>query len=569
MSIDFRDNIDVIMDQGAEMVEMYRSDPVLAAYDLLKVDLAPIQRIVLRDMWSKSFTITVMGRGGGKTFLLGTNAVLHCLLYPGYRVGLISSSFRQAKYIFAEIEKLYTKSPIFRQACEKRPIRGSDSCYVKFKGTDNSNGSYIEALPLGVDGAKIRGSRFYLIEVDELAQVPSTVLDMVVRPMAAVTLEPMEKVRYIERMNRLIDAGFASEDDIIEGSTNKMIMASSGYFKFNHMWKRMKAYWRAMTEEGEETKYAVHQIPYQMMPPGFLDEENIKEAKRTMSSVEFTIEYEASLVSDSDGFFKASLLESCTLGSNFSLCSSGEPGKKYVLGVDPSQGGSALCAMIVVELGSPNKIVYAKGIKKKTTQEMTIAVQNLTDKFNIIRIFMDSQGGGKAIRDLLQEGYNNHISIIDIEDEATKTKKGKHILQLVNPVPAWISDANFDTLALLENKDLRFPALPDSGSNIEEKLYEGVELLKSQMLNIVVTETARGIRHFDTPKKGQNKDLYSALILAAWGARELSREIEEQETVLYGGGLIRPHQVGSRFTAAIAGVATVSTSKHALLSKKN
>jgi len=557
------------MDQGAEMVELYRSDPVLAAYDLLKVDLAPIQRIVLRDMWSKSFTITVMGRGGGKTFLLGTNAVLHCLLYPGYRVGLISSSFRQAKYIFAEIEKLYTKAPIFRQACEKRPIRGSDSCYVKFKGTDNSNGSYIEALPLGVDGAKIRGSRFYLIEVDELAQVPSTVLDMVVRPMAAVTLEPMEKVRYIERMNRLIAEGLATEDDVIEGSTNKMIMASSGYFKFNHMWRRMKAYWRAMKEEGGETKYAVHQIPYQMMPPGFLDEENIKEAKRTMSSIEFTIEYEASMVSDSDGFFKASLLEACTLGSNFGLCSSGEPGKEYVLGVDPSQGGSALCALIVVELGSPNKIVYVKGIKKKTTQEMTIAIQNLTDKFNIIRIFMDSQGGGKAIRDLLQEGYNNHVLIIDRDDEATKIKKGKHILQLVNPTPAWISDANFDTLALLQNKDIRFPGLSNAGSNIEEKLYEGVELLKSQMLNIIVTETARGIRHFDTPKKGQNKDLYSALVLAAWGARELGREVEEQEQVLCGSGLIRPHQAGSRFTTAIAGATTVPTSKYALLSKKN
>ena len=569
MNIDLYDNVDIIMDRGAEMIELYRNDPILAAYDLLRIDLAPIQRIILRDMWFKNFTISIVSRGGGKTFLLGTNAVLHGLLYPGYRVGLISSSFRQAKLIFAEIEKLYTRSPIFREACEKRPIRGSDSCYIKFKGTDNSNGSYIEALPLGTDGAKIRGSRFYLIEVDELAQVPPSILDMVIRPMAAVALEPMEKVRYIERMKRLIDAGLATEDDIVEESANKMVMASSGYFKFNHMWKRMKAYWQAMKEEGERTRYAVHQVPYQMLPNGFLDEENIKEAKRTMASIEFMMEYEAAMVSDSDGFFKASLLDGCTLNSSFGICLFGDPNKKYVLGVDPSQGGSASCAMVIIELGDPNKIVYVKGIKKKTTQEMTMKIQDLADKFNIIRIFMDSQGGGNSIKDLLQEGYNNRIPIIDRGDEKTKDKKGKHILQMVNPAPAWISDANFDTLALLENKDLRFPKPPDSGSSVEEKLYDEVGLLKSQMLNIIVTETSRGLRHFDTPKKGQNKDLYSALILAAWGAKELNREVEEQSPVLYGNGLIRPHHMGSRFANAVAGISTVPTSKYALLSKKN
>jgi hypothetical protein len=573
LGIDLYENIETIMDQGAEMIKLYREDPIIAARDLLKVDLAPIQRIVLRDLWFKNFAIIVMGRGLGKTFLLAVNAVLHALLFPGYRVGLISSSFRQAKYIFSEVEKLYTRSSILREACEKRPVRGSDVCYLKFKGTDNSNGSHIEALPLGVDGAKIRGSRFYLIEIDEVAQVPSQIIDMVIRPFGAVTLEPMERVFYVERMNRLIEAGLATEDDVIEQASNKMIMASSGYFKFNHMWKRMKAYWRAMKEESEKTKYAVYQVPYQMAPKGFLDEENIKEAKRTMSSIEFMMEYEAAMISDSDGFFKASLLENCTLGSNFSIRLSGEVGKKYVLGIDPSQGGSASCGLIIIELGKPNKIVFVRGIKKKTTQEMTVAVQELTDKFNVIRIFMDSQGGGKAIKDLLQEGYNNHVPIIDIGDETTRGKDGKRILQLVNPTPAWISDANFDTLALLENESLRFPETPSSGSNVEEKLYEEVRLLKSQMLNIIVTETARGTRHFDTPKKGQNKDLYSALILAAWGAKELSREAGEEIPVLHNSGLVRMHQPGSKFvnaasfSNAIIGSDRVN-SKHALLSKK-
>ena len=452
-----------------------------------------------------------------------------------------------SKYIFAEVENLYDGSVILREATEKKPVRGADSCSLKFRNASNSRGSYIEAMPIGVDGAKIRGSRFYLIQIDELAQVPPNIIDTVIRPMAAVSSSPMERVRERQRRDKLISAGLAKEEDFEEQSANKIIMASSGYFKFNHMWRRMKAYWRAI-KEGYGDKYAVHQIPYQLLPPAFLDEENIREAERTMSSLEFYMEYEAGMASDSDGFFKASLLEDCTIGSNFNILFNGHRGSQYVMGIDPNQGGSALCGIVIVELDNPNKIVYVEGLKEKTTQEMTIAIQKLTDRFNIVRIFMDSQGGGKPIRDLLQEGYNDHIPILDLDDDTNKSKSGKRILKLVNPTSAWISDANFDTLALLENRDLRFPVLSLSGSNIEETLYEGVRLLKSQMLNIVVTQTARGIRHFDTPKKGQNKDLYSALILAAWGVRELGREDEISEPVLHAKGLIRPHRPGARFT---------------------
>jgi hypothetical protein len=549
------------------MIKYYRGDPVMAAYDLLNVDLAPIQRVILRDMWFKSFDITVMGRGGGKTFLLGVNATLHALLYPGYRVGLIAPSFRQSKMIFAEVEKIYQRSPILREACAKKPTRGSDTCFLRFKGTDYSNGSFIEALPIGVDGAKIRGSRFYLVQIDELAQMPTDIIDLVVRPMAAVSLEPMQRVRERQRQEEMIRQGIATEDDFADEAANKMIMTSSGYFKFNHMWHRMKSYWKAIKEEGENTKYAVHQVPYQLLPKGFLDAENIKEARRTMSSIEFMMEYEAAMVSDSDGFFKASMLEACTLGSTFSIRLVGQRGKDYVMGIDPNQGGKASCGVIIIEVGSPHKIVYVSGLKKKTTQEMVMEFQRLSNTFNVVRIFMDSQGGGNAIMDLLREGYNNHEPILDPNDELSKGKTGKYILRMINPAPSWINDANFDTLAMFEHKDLRFPEAPSSADSIAEKLYEEVRILKAQLLNIVVTQTARGVRHFDTPKKGQNKDLYSATILAAWGVREMYRELVEVDIVLEAQGLIRPHQQGSRFTRSVGAPSGMGHLKNAVLTK--
>jgi len=562
-----QESIGSIIDSGLSLIEFYRSDPVSAAYDLLNVDLAPIQRVILRDMWFKNFVISIVGRGGGKTFLLGVNAVLHALLFPGYRIGLIAPSFRQSKLIFAEVEKLYQRSSILREACAKRPTRGADTCFLKFRGTDRTNGSYIEALPVGVDGAKIRGSRFYLIQIDELAQMPTDIIDLVIRPMAAVALEPMQRVRERERQEELISLGYANEDDFVDEAANKMIMTSSGFFKFNHMWNRMRQYWKAMREEGPNSRYVVHQVPYQLLPEGFMDAQNIKSASRDMSTITFMMEYEAAMVSDSDGFFKASLLEQCTMGSDFSIKLTGDPGKEYIMGVDPSQGGAASCGIVIIEINDPHRVIYVNELKKNSLQETVMNVQKLSNLFNVRHIYMDSQGGGKSVKDLLQEGYNNQQPILDVDDELNIGRSGRRILHMVNPTPAWISDANFDLLALLENKNLRFPALPMSSDPIAEKLYEEVRVLKSQLLNIIITQTPRGTTHFDTPKKGQNKDLYSALVLAGWGVREMERAIDVPDIQLNAKGFVRAHQPGARFTQ-VGGDASKDYMKSAVLKKK-
>jgi len=534
-------NLNALYDKGVELIEFYRQNPCVAAYDLCRADLAPIQRVIFKDMWFKNYFIGVMGRGNGKTFMQGLLSVLSCMLYPGYRVGLIAPTFRQSKMIFSEVEKLYNKSPIIRQACEKRPIRQTDTCYLKFKSIGGYNGSYLEALPLGVDGAKIRGSRFYLICVDELAQVPDKVLDMVVRPFASVSLEPMEKVRKLEQQKKLIDQGLATEDDFEDETVNKMVMTSSGFFKFNHMWRRMKDHWDMMDKLGEDSKHVVHQVPYWFMPVGFLEMDSILEAKRTMSTYEFQMEYEAAMVSDSEGFFKASLLEECTLDSGVNIELSGRSDSQYVVGVDPNQGGAASCGVIIIKLGAINQVVNVLELKNKTTQGLTEAIQRIFDSYNVVRIFMDKGGGGKAIMDLLEEGYNGHEPLIDRTDKDKKHLKGLHVLEMVNFNPAWISDANFATLSLLEDKRLKFPEPPTGTDDVSGATFSKINILKSQMLSIIVTQTPSGLLHFDTPKKGQNKDLYSAMILAAHGARIIERELEEDGTpILYtNGGMVR------------------------------
>jgi hypothetical protein len=572
-------DLDAVMGQGPDLIKFYRENPCIAAYELLGVDLAPIQRVIFEDMWFKSFVLLVASRGLGKTYLNGLLAALSCMLIPGYRVGLIGPAFRQSKNMFNEVVKLYDKSSILREATEKRPISGSDSSYLKFKGIGDSNGSFIEALPLGTDGAKIRGSRFYLVCVDELAQVPSKILDMVLKPMGATKLDPMKQVRELERKKVLIASGLATEDDFEEETVNKMIMSSSGYYKFNHMYARMRNYWDDIELNGEKSKYAVYQIPYTLLPDGFLDSTNIEGARRTMSDMEFRMEYMAEMISDSEGFFKATLLEACTTSSTHLLMPSGNPEKQYIMGIDPNQGGSASCGLVIVELGIPSKIVNVMELKKYTTQELTMTIQEMCDIYNIKRIYMDKGGGGNAICDLLEEGYNNKAPIIDRTNPDHKLVDGRHILELVNFSPGWISDANYATLSLFEDRKLIFPRPPLStiDDKVNDKIeddYEKVVLLKKQLLNIVVTQTSSGYLHFDTPKKGQNKDLYSALILAGYGVRAHEKDLDEEQSILFNSnGLVRSNNPGSswdqvRNGGGIGPVNTFGVLHKALLKKK-
>lgn len=59
-------NFEEMLTQGKDLIEFYRTHPCTAAYELLGVDLAPIQRLVFRDMWSRNYVIAVAGRGFGR-----------------------------------------------------------------------------------------------------------------------------------------------------------------------------------------------------------------------------------------------------------------------------------------------------------------------------------------------------------------------------------------------------------------------------------------------------------------------------------------------------------------------
>jgi hypothetical protein len=531
---------------AADLIEFYRKYPEIAAEDLLNIKLSSIQKVVLRSMWFKNYVMAIMCRGAGKTFLQAVLAVLKAMLYPGHRVGLIAPTFRQSKLIFDECTRLYQRSPILRDACEKRPTQQSDNCYIRFKSVAGQPGSLVQAIPLG-DGTKIRGSRFFTIVCDEFPHIPEEIFNLVIRPMAATVADPMENVERLARQEVLLEKGLITQEEIDkQGSSNQIIITSSGYFTFNHMYELYKIYREEMMAGNE--KYAVFRVPYKLLPPGFLDKDNVESAKREMSSLEFRMEYEAAFIPDTDAFYKASLLEACSK-TTFSTQVAGSVGKSYCLGIDPARSEDSF-ALAIVEIGQPAKIVHALEIQKQPFPKMAQTIEDLCSAFNVTHIYMDAQGGGMAIKDILFENPTNHTAgpILDPEDEVHQMHTGRNILTMCNFTSDFISESNFDALRLLEHRDFLFPSIPTKNepSSAEDEAWHTIRDMKNQMQSIELTETPTGKHHFDVPKGGghgkQKKDLYTAFMLAARCIYDILWTEGLPDDIMHHGGVVRGRQ---------------------------
>lgn len=535
-----------------ELIQFYRQNPELAAEDLLGLDLSDIQKVVLRAMWFKSYVMSIMCRGSGKTFINAVFACLKAMLYPGHRIGLLAPTFRQAKFVFDECTKLWQQSPILQSATERKPTQQSDNCYIRFKAVGGRNASLIQAVPLG-DGTKIRGSRFYTILCDEFPHIPEDIFNMVIRPMAATVKGPMENVRRLKIQKELLSKGLITQDEIDDSkAANQIIITSSGYFTFNHMYKLYCAY-RDEENNGNE-KYAVFRVPYWLLPEGFLDSDSIESSKQQMSSLEFRMEYEAAFIPDTDAFYKASLLESCS-NTSFSTQVAGTPGKTYVLGVDPARTEDSF-AITVVEVSIPAKIVHAVELRRIPFPEMAATIDNLCFVFDVVKIYMDSQGGGLAIKDILAENAQNNAKgpILDPEDEVHQLKAGRHILTMCNPSTEFISTSNFAALRLLEHRDLLFPSIPRNSEPTlaQEESWETIQTMKAQLQTIALSETQTGKHHFDVPKgEGhgkQKKDLYTSFMLAARAIYDLVWSEQLPESILHHGGVLTERDTSDPIT---------------------
>ena len=573
--------------------------------------LAPFQLAIQRELWKRPFPMLLASRGGSKSFSLALYAMLRALFNQGSRIVVVGAAFRQAKVVFDYCQDLWDNAPVLQDlvGLDKKngPRRDVDRCSLRM------GDSIIVALPLG-NGEKIRGQRANIILSDEFASIPVDIFETVVRGFAAVSSSPVEKLRGEARRAAIKALGKWTEahTELYEGklASNQTVVSGTAYYAFNHFYEYWKRYKAIVESKGDPRKleqifngavpekfnwkdYSIIRIPVQMLPPGFMDEKQIAQAKATVHTGIYMMEYGCVFATDSNGFYRRSLIEKCVVGKpgnpiehpscgtiNFHAVLKGDPREQYVIAVDPASEHDNL-AIVVLEVHSDHRrIVHCWTTNRKRFKAIAKAgltqiddyyryaarkIRELMKVFPTLRLAIDSQGGGVAIMEALQDasclepGERKLLPTIDpLKEKETDAMVGDHIIEVISFASSeWVSYANHGMRKDFETRELLFPAFDpaaialaidedkatgrikvDIEGNVE-RLYDtledctlSIEELKDELASIVHTQTGVSLRdRWDTPetkeaggKKGRlRKDRYSALLMANAVARQLAR----------------------------------------------
>jgi hypothetical protein len=248
------------------------------------------------------------------------------------------------------------------------------------------------------------------------------------------------------------------------------------------------------------------------------------------------MEYNTIFSDDSLGFFKARDIDLATAKApfGFSPVSRGKASRSYVMGVDPAKTHDRF-AIVIIEQGSPNKIVYCWTQEKQKYSDGALKIRELCRKFNIIGIAMDEGGGGLAVEELI-----NKIDIMTHNEDKCFYRydednvDGLKNLYMINFTSTWIDESNSLLQKNIEDCAIMFPssvADEDFHTEIDDIIYE-VQQLKRELICIEVSYTKLGKRHFDLgppdPKGStditvRHKDRYSALLLANYLATRINK----------------------------------------------
>ncbi len=463
----------------------------------LGMRLFPFQEMLIKSMMIADTCMMVLARGCSKTWSSAIYLLLQLMFRQGVTIGVLSSSFRQARMILGKAEDILNK-----------PGANIVKGLFKFtKGTDQwtltCGRSKAIALPLA-DGSKLRGFRFQVILLDEFLNIPKNIFTEVILPFLGVVDNPTQRedLRVLE--DQLIAQGKMKEEERYQWTDNKLILLSSPSYTFEYMYELYCSYRDKIlgvnnkNKEDEDISVdedayrIIFQMSYECAPPDLYDKKQLASAKATMSEAVFAKEYGGQFVSESDSYFRLSKMAACTVpdGDAPHVEVAGDPSQEYILSIDPSWSedeGSDDFAMAVFKLDKDTQrayLVHAYGMAGTNLKKHIFYFHYLITHFNIQAICLDYAGGVQFISacnesELFKES-KIHLGVIDnIENEFDKPESyqddilkfkqelaptQKKYCFLRKPTSQWIRQANELLQANIDHKRIWFAAPAQSSA---------------------------------------------------------------------------------------------------------
>ncbi len=230
------------------------------------IKLAPFQEILLKGMLNKNFSMLVLGRGCGKTFIASVFCFLQCIFEPATKILVAGPTFRTARFIFNNLEKMVESkgAELLAQAFGAKVKRNDQFEWQINEGT-------ITAIPLNRE--KIRGFRANVLVLDEYLLLPEDIINTVLMPFLVAPQNMKERLEIREIEDKLIEEGVMKDKDRIQfENISKMIALSSASYTFENLYKTYKEWvTKIYAEEEEQSTYFVSQLGYEALPEEMIE----------------------------------------------------------------------------------------------------------------------------------------------------------------------------------------------------------------------------------------------------------------------------------------------------------
>jgi len=534
------------------------------------IKLAAFQEVTLKGMMNRNFSMCVWGRGCGKTFIASVFCFLQCIFEPGTKILIAGPTFRTARFIFENLEKIVNSkgAELLMQAFGAKSKRND-----QFKW--DINGGTITAIPLS--GEKIRGFRANVLVLDEYLLLPEDLIKTVLMPFLVAPQDMKQRIEIREMEDGLISKGKMKEEQrMVFENDSKMIALSSASYTFENLYKQYKEWTdKIYSSESGAADYFISQMGFEALPEHMIDTTIIEEAQNGgQSHSSFLREYCAQFTDGSDSYFSAKKMHLCTVpdGESPTTKITGDKGKKYILGIDPSFSNSPTSdyfAMSILELDEEtgqSTLVHSYAVAGGDLRDHIRYMYHVVTNFNLEMIVIDNAGyqfidscneNGLFRSSKIELKFFDFRSDLDGEDYEKELLKARRAYNKENKVicfkqvfaSEWLRKANEHLQASIDHRKIWFAsktiANPEAFNkyssqritlkNINEptvlEFIESQDALvyqtKKQCTLVEVKTTARGTQTFDLPQhlkrstsaSRARKDNYTTLMLANWGAK--------------------------------------------------
>ena len=536
------------------------------------IKLAPYQEITLRALMIKNFSMCIWGRGCGKTFIASIFAFLQCIFYPGTKILIAGPTFRTARFVFNNLEKIIASdaATLLSQAFSAKPSKRNDQYEWLI------NGGSITAIPLS--GEKIRGFRANVLLLDEFLLLPEETVKTVLMPFLVAPQDMAERLSIREQEDGLIEQGLMKESERIEfENSSKMIALSSASYTFENLYKTYKDWTNKIYDKklSGDSSYFISQVGYEALPKDMIDTTIIEEAKEGgQSHSSFQREYCAQFTDGSDSYFSAKKMHLCTVanGQEPTTLIKGKRGNKYILAIDPSFSNSPssdFFAMSVIEVDEESQtgaLVHSYAVAGGNLKDHINYMYYLMSNFDFEMIVIDNAGyqfidGCNENKLFLDSKINiNFFDFDSSKDGEDYVKEIKSVKREYNKkdykicfkqvfTSSFLRKANEHLQAAIDHKKIWFSSKTTASENAFNKISaqkvpigltgakdildlietqdDLIHQTKKQCALVEVRTTARGTQTFDLPQhlkrstsaNRARKDNYTTLMLANWAMK--------------------------------------------------